>query len=77
MSIPSLRSERPDQGSVFRLLGQPKVALGMVAILFLFMGQFALFTYLRPFLEEVTRINVSTFSLILLVIGVPDLLGRC
>ncbi len=76
MSLPAMRSERrPGAGTVFRLLGQPKVAFGMAAILFLFMGQFALFTYLRPFLETVTRVDVSTLSLILLVIGVTGLVG--
>jgi predicted MFS family arabinose efflux permease len=47
----------------------------MLAILFLFMGQFALFTYLRPFLETVTGVDVSTLSLILLVVGVTGLVG--
>jgi predicted MFS family arabinose efflux permease len=75
MTLPSIRSERLDQRNVFRLLGQPKVAFGMAAILFLFMGQFALFTYLRPFLETVTRINVSTLSLVLLVIGMTGFIG--
>ena len=46
------RAGRPGRGNVFRLLAQPQVALGMTAILLLFMGQFALFTYLRPFLES-------------------------
>ncbi len=76
MSLPAMRGERrSDTGNVFRLLGRPKVALGMAAILFLFMGQFALFTYLRPFLETVTRVDVSMLSLILLVIGVTGLVG--
>ena len=39
------------------------------------MGQFALFTYVRPFLETVTHVNVSTLSLILLVIGVAGFIG--
>jgi predicted MFS family arabinose efflux permease len=39
------------------------------------MGQFALFTYLRPFLETVTHVNVSTLSLLLLVLGVSGLVG--
>jgi predicted MFS family arabinose efflux permease len=76
MSLPAMRSERPSgTGNVFRLLGRPNVALGMAAILFLFMGQFALFTYLRPFLETVTRVDVSFLSLILLAIGVTGLVG--
>lgn len=39
------------------------------------MGQFALFTYLRPFLETVTQVSVSTLSLLLLVIGVAGFIG--
>jgi predicted MFS family arabinose efflux permease len=40
-----------------------------------FMGQFALFTYLRPFLERVTGVGVSTLSLLLLLIGVAGFIG--
>ena len=39
------------------------------------MGQFALFTYVRPFLETVTQVSISTLSLILLVIGVAGFMG--
>jgi len=60
---------------VFRLLGSAKVALGMAAVAFLFMGQFTLFTYLRPFLESVTRVDVSGLSLLLLIIGMAGLVG--
>ena len=57
--MPSLPPRgRPGRGNVFRLLARPQVALGMTAILLLFMGQFALFTYLRPFLETVTGLSV-------------------
>lgn len=47
----------------------------MAAIMLLCMGQFVLFTYLRPFLETVTRVEVSALSLILLIVGVPGLIG--
>jgi predicted MFS family arabinose efflux permease len=47
----------------------------MAAIMLLFMGQFALFTYLRPFLETVTQVDVSALSLLLLVVGVAGLIG--
>ncbi|MFO2466504.1 MFS transporter [Pseudomonas sp. 15FMM2] len=60
---------------VFRLLGSVKVALGMAAVGCVFMGQFALFTYLRPFLESVTRVDVSALSLLLLIIGMSGLVG--
>ncbi|WP_174447116.1 MFS transporter [Paraburkholderia caledonica] len=61
--------------SVFSLFRRRIVTLGMVAAGLFFMGQFALFTYVRPFLETVTRVDVSTLSLILLVIGVMGFIG--
>jgi predicted MFS family arabinose efflux permease len=39
------------------------------------MGQFALFTYVRPFLETATRVSVTTLSLMLLVLGISGLVG--
>jgi predicted MFS family arabinose efflux permease len=76
ISLPSMHAERGSgAGRVFRLLGRREVAFGMAAILLLFMGQFALFTYLRPFLESVARVGVSSLSMILLVIGVAGLFG--
>ena len=71
--LPATRHGRA--GSVLRLLGDGRVALGMGAILLFFTGQFALFTYLRPFLEQVTGVDVTTLSTLLLVVGVASLLG--
>jgi len=62
-------------GNVFALLKRPPIALGMAAAGLFFMGQFTLFTYLRPFLETVTRVDNTALSLLLLVIGVAGLLG--
>lgn len=61
--------------NVFRLLGRLEFSIGMAAILCLFMGQFALFTYLRPFLETVTGMAISTLSFTLLVLGVTGFIG--
>ena len=61
--------------NVFRLLKRPPVAYGMAATSLFFMGQFALFTYLRPFLERVTGVDVATLSLLLLVLGVAGFAG--
>jgi predicted MFS family arabinose efflux permease len=63
------------RGTVFRVLRRPQVPFGMLAVALFFMGQFALYTYLRPFLETVTRVDVSRLSLILLVIGGAGVLG--
>jgi predicted MFS family arabinose efflux permease len=62
-------------GNVFRLFKSPLVSFGMLSVGAFFMGQFVLFTYLRPFLETVTGIDVSTLSMILLVIGVAGFVG--
>lgn len=61
--------------AVLGLLRTPVVLAGMLAIASLFMGQFALFTYVRPFLESVTQVAVKPLSLILLLIGLAGLIG--
>jgi predicted MFS family arabinose efflux permease len=57
------------------VLRRPEARIGMAAVALLFMGQFALFTYLRPFLENVTHLSVSNLSLVLLIMGVAGLIG--
>lgn len=76
-SLPSMPAKRraPGSSNVFRLLKSRLVVLGMLAVGIFFMGQFALFTYLRPFLETVTRVGVSTLSMILLTLGVAGFIG--
>ncbi|XAZ21442.1 MFS transporter [Sinorhizobium sp. B11] len=77
VSLPSLPPGMRAKGSTnaFRLLLRPQVAIGMTSILFLFAGQFALFTYLRPFLETVTSVSISTLSLLLLLMGLAGVAG--
>lgn len=66
---------RRSRGMISRLLSRPLVSIGLLACGLFFMGQFALFTYVRPFLETVTQVNVSTLSLILLTIGMAGFIG--
>lgn len=76
ISLPAMPTEpEPGSGNVFRLLLRRSVAIGMAACGLFFMGQFALFTYVRPFLETITRAGVSTLSLILLGTGVAGVIG--
>lgn len=71
ISLPSMPSERNRQSaSVFALLTRPIVRVGMSAVSLFFMGQFTLFTYVRPFLEDVAHVDVRTLSLILLSMGI-------
>lgn len=75
-TLPSL----PPSGSgrlrtLFDVLMRPGVGLGMLAVLLVFTGHFALFTYVRPFLETVTGVGITAVSGILLGFGIANFLG--
>ena len=61
--------------NVLGLLRKRAVLLGMSAAGLFFMGQFMLYTYLRPFLETVAHLDASSLSLVLLVIGIAGFVG--
>lgn len=76
LTLPSMVSDRNQRSaSVFALLTRPLVRVGMIAVSLFFMGQFTLFTYVRPFLEVVTHVDVSTLSLVLLFMGISGFIG--
>jgi predicted MFS family arabinose efflux permease len=58
-----------------RLLRVPRIAVGMLAVSVFFAGQFALFTYLRPFLETVTQVRGGGLSAMLLMLGIAGFVG--
>ena len=76
VALPRMPShERASVAAVFKILRRPQIPVGMLAVGLFFMGQIALFTYLRPFLEMVTGVSVSTLSMMLLVLGLAGLAG--
>lgn len=77
ISLPDMPADRraSSPGAVFRVLARPPVAWGMAACGAFFLGQFALFTYVRPFLETVTHIGVGQLSGVLLAMGVAGFVG--
>jgi predicted MFS family arabinose efflux permease len=76
LTLPPMPSDRSVRSaSALGLLRRPEARNGMAALGLLFAGQFALFTYLRPFLEDVTRLSVSLLSLVLLIMGAAGLAG--
>ncbi len=76
VSLPSLPARSSGRSPlVFKLLLRGPVACGMASMLLLFAGQFALFTYLRPFLETVTLVSISTLSVLLLLMGLAGVAG--
>jgi predicted MFS family arabinose efflux permease len=75
-SVPSLPSEpREQKGRMWALLRRQSFLIGLIAMMVFFMGQFALFTYLRPFLEQVTRVTLVSLSAMLLLVGVSGFIG--
>lgn len=76
LRLPGMPSDRDGRSAnAFGILKRPAVGPGMVAIALLFMGQFGLFTYLRPFLEQSVGLTVSQLSLVLLMMGGAGLVG--
>lgn len=61
--------------TLFKVLGRPIVSIGMLSVMMVFTGHFAFFTYLRPFLETVTQVDVNHLSLVLLGFGVANFIG--
>ncbi|SDY00227.1 MFS transporter [Acinetobacter kyonggiensis] len=74
-SMPVTSEPAEKRPSIVGLLRNPVVMIGMLAVSLFFMGQFSLYTYVRPFLETITQVNISTLSLILLGIGVMGFIG--
>jgi predicted MFS family arabinose efflux permease len=62
-------------GKVFVLLKRRNVAFAMLGVMLTFAGAFATFTYLRPFLETITRVTVPQLSLLLLGLGAAGFAG--
>ncbi|WP_231870797.1 MFS transporter [Marinomonas aquimarina] len=77
MSLPSMAAEGEKRKlhHIFRPLKRQEVAVGFFATALLFMGQFTLYTYIRPFLEMETQVSESMLTLVLLMIGVAGFIG--
>ncbi|WP_084238402.1 MFS transporter [Sphingomonas asaccharolytica] len=76
LTLPAMPSDRLAGGaSALGLLRRPAARFGAAAVAMLFAGQFALFIYIRPFLEGVTQLSASALSLVLLLMGLGGLVG--
>ena len=77
VTLPSMPARGQSRfGTLGEVLARPAVGLGMVAILLVFTGHFAFFTYIRPFLETVSGVGVTGVSSILLGFGIASFLGN-
>ncbi|MEX3962812.1 MFS transporter [Paraburkholderia sp. EG286B] len=76
-TLPAMPAQvRQDNGGrMIALLRRMPVLFGMASVGVLFAGQFALYTYMRPFLEQVTHLGLGMVSTMLLVVGLSGFLG--
>ncbi len=75
-TLPAMPPEnKARSGGVLDLLRNGLMRWGMLAVIMMFTGHFAFFTYLRPFLEGSAQLNVNQLSLVLLAFGVANFFG--
>lgn len=53
-----------------------KVHVGLIAVIFIFIGQFSAYTYISPFLFQVSGVSSNVLSAILLAYGVSGIFGN-
>ncbi len=76
IALPKMQPGQAGAGnSMLSLVKRPGMQTALLAIILLFSGHFAFFTYLRPFLESVTGVGVNGLSVILLGFGVANFAG--
>lgn len=76
VSLPSLPAgPRQDFRSLLAVLRRAYFARGLLAATLTWGSAFTMFTYLRPFLEQVTQADVATLSVLLLVLGCAGFAG--
>jgi predicted MFS family arabinose efflux permease len=77
LTLPSLPPrDSPNLRVLGELLRRPSVAVALLAVLLVISGHFAGFTYIRPLMEDVTRLPVRTISAVLLGYGIGGFFGN-
>jgi predicted MFS family arabinose efflux permease len=75
-ALPSLpTAQKQDWRSMTGLLRRPYFRRGLIACMLSWGSAYTMFTYLRPFLEQVTHVDVATLSLLLLILGCAGFVG--
>ncbi|MBO9694586.1 MAG: MFS transporter [Sphingopyxis sp.] len=76
VALPSLpAAQKQDFRSMLGLLARPYFRRGLIACMLSWGSAFTMFTYLRPFLEQVTGVDVTMLSILLLVLGCAGFVG--
>lgn len=73
-SIPAIHRVRfATLGALLRI---PRARVGLIATAFVFVAQFAAYTYVTPYLKQLVRVGPDAVTLALLVFGVAGILGN-
>lgn len=76
IALPSLPAQgRQSLGSLIALLHRPYFRRALIAAMLTWGSAFTMFTFLRPFLEQVTRVSPEALSALLLVLGLAGFVG--
>lgn len=76
IALPSLPARgRQSFGTLIEVMRRPYFARGLIAAMLSWGAAFTMFTYLRPYLETVTQVDVTILSVLLLVLGNAGFIG--
>ncbi|WP_188674566.1 MFS transporter [Subtercola lobariae] len=73
-SIPAIHTVR--FATLGALLKIKRARVGLIATAFIFVAQFAAYTYIAPYLTQLVRVDADTVTLALLVFGVAGIVGN-
>jgi len=77
VALPSLKPRGTTKiTTTFAVIRVPEFGAALLAIMLVFCGRFASFTYLRPFLEQTTHASPTWVSVVLLVFGLAYFAGN-
>lgn len=77
VALPAIPSQQRIRATALTsLFGVPRARVGLVVAAFLFAAQFAAYTYISPFLQDVAKLSPDVVSVALLVFGVSGIVGN-
>lgn len=77
LTLPALPPrDQPSLRVLGELLRRPSVRVALLAVLLVISGHFAGFTYIRPLMEDITRLPITAISAVLLGYGIGGFFGN-
>ncbi|MEV5776726.1 MFS transporter [Streptomyces antimycoticus] len=75
-ALPRMAPQSPARlGTLWEVLRRPGFGLGLIGMLLVHVGHYALFTFVRPALETIVGVGSDQLALLLLVFGVANFVG--